>query len=107
MFQWRKRYFRLWSDKTLEYYKNATDTKPWREPIALSACMGIMDTKEELSKYLKKTKYKFSFGVLTALRLYHLATTSAEERDVWKKHISDVCEFGADMRPPVNGKPKS
>ncbi|XP_057312876.1 uncharacterized protein LOC130654333 [Hydractinia symbiolongicarpus] len=100
-YKWRKRHFKLWSDKTLEYYKRKNDLKPLKEPIELNSCLEIIKMKPEYKKYLKQTRYKWGFCLSTPTRSYNLVAISKEEKELWKKHLAAVCNFGPDLRRPV------
>lgn len=59
--------------------------------------------KPEYKKYLKQTRYKWGFCLSTPTRSYNLVAISKEEKELWKKHLAEVCNFGPDLRRPVEG----
>jgi len=90
-FQWRKRYFRLWTDKTLVYYKERNDKEPLRPPIDLRDCYNAQpDPDQETYKKFGKEKWSCFFRLNTRERTYHFITSSQSDMNAWVQKINEL-----------------
>ncbi len=87
-----KRWFVLWEDKSLQYYKERGDTKP-KKTIDLSRC-------EFLDTNLSDKKFKNIFSIRITGdgdrdngRTYYLAAESLYEMTNWVDKICKLCDF--------------
>ncbi|XP_047126038.1 uncharacterized protein LOC100200857 isoform X1 [Hydra vulgaris] len=90
-YKWQKRYFKLWSDKTLEYYKSINKNKPLKEPIDLKTCTKVLDSFQEYEKYVSRN-YKWPFCLETPNRHYYFLARSEEDRVKWVDVLKKLCD---------------
>ena len=90
LFQWRKRYFRLWTDKTLEYYKEKNDKEPLKAPIYLRDCHNAEPDPDEVTfKKFGKEKWNYFFRLNTQERTYHFIASSQASMNLWIQKINE------------------
>ena len=89
-----KRWFVLWEDKTLQYFKDRGDDRP-KNTIDLSRC-------EFLDTNLSDKKYKNIFSIRIQSRsdrdsgrTYYLSADSPYEMQTWIEKICNLCDFKA------------
>ena len=88
-----KRWFVLWEDKSLQYFKERGDTKP-KKTIDLSQC-------EFLDTNLMDKKFKNIFSIKIHGdgdkdgRTYFLAAETSYEMNKWVENICKLCDFKA------------
>ena len=89
-----KRWFVLWEDKTLQYFKDRGDDRP-KNTIDLSRC-------EFLDTNLSDKKYKNIFSIRIQSRsdrdsgrTYYLSADSPYEMQTWIDKICNLCDFKA------------
>eukprot|EP00111_Clytia_hemisphaerica_P002817 TCONS_00007963-protein len=91
-FKWHKRYFRLCSDKTLEYYKEKKEKKPLKEPIDLRNCQNVVpDPNEEefkISGVKFGEKWRWFFKLETPERTYHFIASTKSDMNQWIEKIN-------------------
>eukprot|EP00794_Sanderia_malayensis_P007550 gene7550-8387_t len=87
--RWRKRYFRLWSTKLLEYYKTDRSKDFIKKPIDLNKCRSI-------DGYLKNKKWNNIFCLNTTERKFYLVADSPEVMKEWISKICDLCGFSVE-----------
>jgi len=84
--RWKKRYFKLWSNGTLEYFKSERSEKPLKKPIDLSQCRSI-------DGHLKNKKWENIFCLNTNSRKYFLVAESPGCMENWITKLCDICGF--------------
>lgn len=89
-----KRWFVLWEDKTLQYFKDRGDDKP-KKTIDLSRCE-FLDT----NLLDKKFKNVFSIRIQSKSekddgRTFYLSADSPYEMQTWIEKICNLCGFKA------------
>lgn len=83
---WTKRYFVLYANKLLYYYKNERDKRPVKEPIMLANCKCV-DAK------LNHERFEFVFSIVTPQRIYYLVARTQGEMEEWVDKLIGVCGF--------------
>lgn len=84
-----RRWFVLWEDKTLEYYKDRGDSRP-KKTIDLSRCE-FLDTN--LSDRRFKNIFSIRVGGERDARTYYLAADTTYEMTTWIDKICQLCDF--------------
>ena len=86
LLQWTKRYFVLYSNKLLYYYKNEREKRPIKDPIKLDNCKCV-------EANLNHERFKFVFSVVLPQRIYYLVADTQLEMEDWVGKLIKVCGF--------------
>ena len=76
----------MWSNKTLEYFKNEKSEKVLKKPIDLNKCKSIDGN-------LKNKKWDNIFCLNTEYRKFFLVADSSDGMERWISKLCEICGF--------------